>query len=771
MRTIGATRVVLCCVVALLVPALAQAGEKYALLIGVRQYEKHQLRNLQYTEADIVGLAAALQDSGYRPENVVIMTQTLGAEHRRLMPVYANILKELRVLLRQRDRNDTVLVAFAGHGIQFRGSEECFFCPMDANLEDRTTLVGLKEVYHELEQCRAGVRLLIDDTCRDDPRVGQSPSLPAGNADRLTYLLNRRPARETTDFCSQETGPSQPVPGMTRLDVRSPRDRQGPLQLVALFGGEAEQPDRPRKRPVVDLESVTRPQDKRPPRGVAALFSCAPGQRAFESDQFKHGVFFNFVIEGLRGKADLDGDKEVTLEELVGYASKHVKDYVRKEYNDDQVPIYSGEAPGGLVLVTLSGPQRASLGAPRQNVDFHLARRLELRPAMGVQLSGVLPGLAAAKAGLRQGDVLVKVNGTAIADTQRLETILGNFKPGDMITVDFLRSGDRLQAKVVLEARLSAEELARRYAELAKQGEAWAQYELGRMYALGDGVAVDYRVATRWFSQAAEQGLPRAQYVLGVMYQSGSGVASDNRQAAKWYRQAAEKGHSKAQNQLGLMYQKGLGVEKDDREAVNWLRQAAEQGEALAQVDVGMCYQSGRGIEKDDVEAVKWYRRAAKELAIAQRFLGFMYRTGRGVERDDTEAFQWYRRAAENGDLYAEYNLGNLYRNGWGVKKDYAQAIKYYRQVADKGLPEAQFNMGLMYLKGWGVAKSDEEAVKWFHQAAEQENVLAQRYLGLMYLSGRGVTKDPDEAVKWLRRAAEQGDAEARKLLARLAPE
>ncbi len=41
----------------------------------------------------------------------------------------------------------------------------------------------------------------------------------------------------------------------------------------------------------------------KPPGGVAALFSCSAGQRAFEHESLKHGVFFHHVLEGLGGKA------------------------------------------------------------------------------------------------------------------------------------------------------------------------------------------------------------------------------------------------------------------------------------------------------------------------------------------------------------------------------------------------------------------------------------------------------------------------------------
>src|SRR5262245_32271543 len=93
---------VLAVVVAVLagVPGLAQEpGEKYALLVGVRKYSKtSELRELNYPERDMEDLAAVLRDGGYRPENLVLMTQAAGAENTRFLPIAANIRRELKAL-------------------------------------------------------------------------------------------------------------------------------------------------------------------------------------------------------------------------------------------------------------------------------------------------------------------------------------------------------------------------------------------------------------------------------------------------------------------------------------------------------------------------------------------------------------------------------------------------------------------------------------------------------------------------------------------------
>ena len=74
----------------------------------------------------------------------------------------------------------------------------------------------------------------------------------------------------------------------------------------------------------------------------------------------------------------------------------------------------------------------------------------------------------------------------------------------------------------------------------AQQGDATAQFNLGWMYAKGEGVPQDDREAAQWFRLAADQGHATAQFNLGVMYANGQGVPQDYQEAAQWYRLAAD---------------------------------------------------------------------------------------------------------------------------------------------------------------------------------------------------------------------------------------
>ncbi|MCY4673957.1 MAG: tetratricopeptide repeat protein [Bacteroidetes bacterium] len=58
----------------------------------------------------------------------------------------------------------------------------------------------------------------------------------------------------------------------------------------------------------------------------------------------------------------------------------------------------------------------------------------------------------------------------------------------------------------------------------AEQGDAEAQYELGKAYSVGEGVPQNSTEAVRWYRKAAEQGHPLAQYELGKAYHNGEDV-------------------------------------------------------------------------------------------------------------------------------------------------------------------------------------------------------------------------------------------------------
>lgn len=189
---------------------------------------------------------------------------------------------------------------------------------------------------------------------------------------------------------------------------------------------------------------------------------------------------------------------------------------------------------------------------------------------------------------------------------------------------------------------------------LAEQGDANSQYNLGMLYARGQGVPQDYPKAIDWYQKAATQGVAAAQYNLGVIYANGQGVPPNGEEAKKWFLKAADQGVGNAAEGLGNIYHES-GAFQNAAEAEKWYRQAAERGVASAAFHLGVMYDVGQGVTKNYDEALKWYHKAADAgYPAAMTNLGILYYNAQGVKRDLVQAYAWFARADKNGDPRAK---------------------------------------------------------------------------------------------------------------------
>ena len=97
---------------------------------------------------------------------------------------------------------------------------------------------------------------------------------------------------------------------------------------------------------------------------------------------------------------------------------------------------------------------RGEIGVRVQTVTPALAAGLGLRQDWGVVLSDVPPDGAAARAGLRIGDLVVKLDGKVMENARQLEVDLYPRVPGGSVTLEVLRGAERLTYVVTVAERL-----------------------------------------------------------------------------------------------------------------------------------------------------------------------------------------------------------------------------------------------------------------------------------------------------------------------------
>lgn len=81
-------------------------------------------------------------------------------------------------------------------------------------------------------------------------------------------------------------------------------------------------------------------------KGRVILTASDANEVSVEKDELKHGVFTYYLLEGLRGKADLDGDGMITVDEIYRYVYMKVS----QATGQDQHPVKKGEMTGQIVL-------------------------------------------------------------------------------------------------------------------------------------------------------------------------------------------------------------------------------------------------------------------------------------------------------------------------------------------------------------------------------------------------------------------------------------
>lgn len=106
-------------------------------------------------------------------------------------------------------------------------------------------------------------------------------------------------------------------------------------------------------------------------------------------------------------------------------------------------------------------PERGYIGVSLQPLDESVAAALGIPKDRGELIRGVTPGGAAERAGIRQGDVIVKVAGREVTQDESLAYLVAQQPVGTRVPMELIRGGRRMTVNVVVAQRPTEEELAR----------------------------------------------------------------------------------------------------------------------------------------------------------------------------------------------------------------------------------------------------------------------------------------------------------------------
>lgn len=120
---------------------------------------------------------------------------------------------------------------------------------------------------------------------------------------------------------------------------------------------------------------------------------------------------------------------------------------------------YSFAVPANLVRKVIRDirdygvVQRGILGVFIAPVDNQMADELGLPAVEGVLVERVSNNSGADDAGLKSGDVIIGINGVKTKTMPEMQEQVGRYRPGNSISVEFIREGKIKMAKVMLKSK------------------------------------------------------------------------------------------------------------------------------------------------------------------------------------------------------------------------------------------------------------------------------------------------------------------------------
>ena len=139
---------------------------------------------------------------------------------------------------------------------------------------------------------------------------------------------------------------------------------------------------------------------------------------------------------------------------FIGYSFAVPSNMARKIYED---------------IVEFGNVQKALLGVTGNGLNARIAEELGIEETEGFYVAGLEESMGAKEAGLKEEDVIIKINDAPIRKFADLTGYLGSKRPGDRVNVTFLRNGEEKTLSVELKRTPFINYYGMRLRELTKK--------------------------------------------------------------------------------------------------------------------------------------------------------------------------------------------------------------------------------------------------------------------------------------------------------------
>lgn len=368
-----------------------------------------------------------------------------------------------------------------------------------------------------------------------------------------------------------------------------------------------------------------------------------------------------------------------------------------------------------------------------------------------------------------------------------------------LVSAQWLEASSRAQYDRVVTAKAQANRLLTDLAEAihwytlaAAQGEAAAQYNLGRIYLK---LAQSHRSAfiiapplphiesssgierPRSLQETASAGVAGAQFELGQLHFHGQGAPQNDQAAAQLWQQAARQDHRPAQHNLAFMQGNGRGTPRSTMDAAHlyqelayyYLKLAADQLVRDAQLALGhMHLELAADIARQkqylaqlpqptNTAGLRLQPRDNPDYLAARHWFGLAAQPFLHTMRElDTQP----PRTESLADIAEHYGISTQWIRTANPGSPLDQLLAG-QNINIPGMPEAMLILGRLHYEGAGAAPNPIAGADWLRQAERFDSAESQYNLGFAAHHGHGTAQDLFTAWQQYTAAAQQGHTRA----------
>ncbi len=250
----------------------ALSAERWALLVGIGNYQSDYVNELKFTSKDAQGI-----------RDILIQKGSFGEDHIRLLTddqaTKQNIVAGLNWLADKSKPDDLVIIFHAGHG---------YYCE-DKDGDEKSRDPSGKDIYDEM--------LVTYDTDVLKPETGLID-------DEFSNLIKRIKSQN--------------------LIILFDTCHSGGAALSATMARADRDPDLPPEEEMGTEADLDR-------QGSFLLTASRPSEYSWASTKLAHGVFTYHLLKALNGEADENGDGEIAIQEARDYINANVPQYYVNE--------------------------------------------------------------------------------------------------------------------------------------------------------------------------------------------------------------------------------------------------------------------------------------------------------------------------------------------------------------------------------------------------------------------------------------------------------